>query len=101
MTVAAAIITTLVLGIPIALAVDRNARGPILIGLGYLYGAGLIYLVELTLAIIGIHWTALNVTAVALIISIICFIVRRPPTQHSPLSTPHWIDIATVITVAV
>jgi hypothetical protein len=102
MTVAAAIITTLVLGIPIALAVDRNARGPILIGLGYLYGAGLIYLVELTLALIGVHWTALNVTAIALIISIICFAIRRPLiTHHSSPITPHWLDIATVITAVV
>jgi hypothetical protein len=101
MTAAAAIITTLVLGIPIALAVDRNARGPILIGLGYLYGAGLIYIVELTLALIGIHWTALNVTAIALIVSVVCFVLRRPPTHHSSLITHHWIDIATLITAAV
>jgi hypothetical protein len=100
MPVAAAIVTTLVLGIPIALAVDRNARGPILLGLGYLYGTGLTYLVELTLALIGIHWTALNVTAISLTISILCFILRRPPTQHSPLTTHHWIDAATVITIA-
>jgi hypothetical protein len=101
MTVAAAIITTLVLGIPIVLAVDRNAHGPILIGLGYLYGTGLIYIVELALALLGIHWTAFNVTAIALIISIICFVVHRPPTQRSALSTQHWFDIATLITAAV
>jgi len=100
MAVIAAIATTLVLGIPVALAIDRSARGPILLGLGYLYGTGVIYTVMLMLAIIGVHWSALNVTAIALLIAIACIAIKKRPTQHSALSTQHfsWLDLATVTT---
>jgi hypothetical protein len=98
MPIVVAIITTLVMGIPIALAVDRNARGPMLVGLAYLYGTGVIYAVMLTLAVIGAHWTAINVTAIALLIAIACFAFK--PTQHSALSTQHFsfVDLATFAT---
>jgi hypothetical protein len=100
MPVVVAIITTTVLGIPIALAIDRNAKGPILLGLSYLYGTGLIYAVELTLAVAGIHWSALNVTAIAIVIAAICLVARKPSTNSSVLSPQSSVlDLATVATV--
>ena len=101
MVVVVAILTTIVFGIPVVLAVDRNARGPMLLGLGYLYGAGVIYIVELALALIGVRWNAVNVNAIAIAIAAICFFVRKP-TQHSALSTFNfsWLDLATLIMIA-
>jgi hypothetical protein len=101
MPIVVAILTTTVLGIPIALAIDRNARGPTLVGLGYLYGTAVIYFVELALALLGVHWTLLNVNALAIIIAAACFVVMRK-TQSSVLSPQSFsiVDIATLIMVA-
>ena len=100
MAVVVAIVTTVVLGIPIALALDRNARGPILVGLAYLYGTGLIYVVELALALIGVHWTALNVNAVTITIAAICFFARKPQSLVlSPQPWLSWPDLATLLTI--
>ena len=40
MAVLAAIFSTAVFGLPLVLAVDRRARGAMLAGLSFLYGAG-------------------------------------------------------------
>ena len=102
-----AILTTTVLGIPLALAIDRNARGTTLLGLSYLYGTGLIYAIELALALTNVHWTALNVTAIAIAITTIAFIKALrtqdpgPRTPHSSLITHHSVlDVATLATIA-
>ena len=42
-----AILSLTVLGIPIALALDRGARGPLLIGTAFLYGSGAVFLILL------------------------------------------------------
>ena len=42
-----AILSLTVLGIPIALALDRAARGPLLLGTAFLYGSGAVFLILL------------------------------------------------------
>jgi len=44
-----------------------------LAGLSFLYGAGLIYVVMLTLALTGVHWSALNVTAICLVLALLAW----------------------------
>src|SRR5205807_4142615 len=83
MAVVVAILTTIVLGLPVAMVIDRNARGTILAGLAYLYGSGVVFAVMLALSIIGVHWSAVNVTACALVLSAICFFVSRKPHAAS------------------
>ena len=101
MPVVVAILTTTVLGIPIALAIDRNARGTTLLGLSYLYGSALIYFVELTLALLGVHWTLLNVNLAALLIAAVAGYVASRKPQSSVLSPQSFnvVDIATLIVV--
>ena len=63
-----AIVSLVVFGIPIVLAVDGRARGPLLVGAAFLYGSGTMYFVLLTLSIVHIRWTLLSVTIFALLI---------------------------------
>lgn len=98
-----AILSMTVLGLPIALAVDRNARGPLLLGTGFLYGSGLVFLIFLVLSIARIQWTLVSV--VAGLLSCLVFLVlflrftqqpSNPATQQLKL---HWLDIPTLISM--
>ncbi len=57
------ILSMAVLGLPVALAVDRRARGPLLIGAALLYGSGLVFFVLLTLSVLHVPWTLVSVVA--------------------------------------
>ena len=101
MPVVVALLTTIVLGIPITLAIDRNARGTTLLGLAYLYGTGLIYFVELALALAGVHWTLLNVTLIAIVASIVPLAPRRGERGRGEgRARFNIVDAATLIVVA-
>jgi hypothetical protein len=87
-----------VIGIPIALAVDRDARGPLLIGLAFLYGSGWIFLDLLIVP----HWTVVVVTIVALLPS--CLVAlsfkRQPGHPETRQLRFHWLDIPTLVSIA-
>jgi hypothetical protein len=76
--VIAAILTTLVLGIPVALAIDRRCRG-----LAYLYGSGLIWAVLFALSLLRVAWSAVVVTVVALALATLLALIARRTTSHS------------------
>src|SRR5438445_8061012 len=94
-----AILSLAVFGIPIALAVDRNARGPLLIGTAFLYGSGTMFLVLLALSIAHIRWTLISVTIASLLIFCSAAFARRRG-EPSPESTkPHLLDLLTIYTI--
>lgn len=64
-----AIATTIVVGIPVVLAIDRHARGAALVGLSYLYGAGLVWATLLALSVLHIAWTAATTTVTLVLCS--------------------------------
>ncbi|MEA2164656.1 MAG: hypothetical protein QOK37_2783 [Thermoanaerobaculia bacterium] len=98
-----AILSLTVLGIPIALAVDRRARGPLLIGTSFLYGSGTIYFVMLLLSIAHVRWTLTSVTIGALVIfcAAALVVVRRRPVSdpHQFAVRPHLLDLVTLLTI--
>src|SRR5258707_9453596 len=99
-----AILSLTVFGVPIALAVDRRARGPLLVGTAFLYGSGTMYLVLLTLSIAHIRWTLISVTIASL--AVFCgaaFIARRKAVdvanEQTPTAKPHLLDLVTLYTI--
>ena len=104
---AAILITILVLlvaGLPIALAVDRRARGALLIGVAFLYGSGLVFAVLLALSILHIEWTLISVAVAGLLGCSVAWMIARfnnPVTQQpSHPVRPHWLDLVTLLTLA-
>jgi len=95
-----AILSLAVLGIPIALAVDRRARGPLLIGTAFLYGSGTMYLVLLTMSVVHIRWTLISVTIASLIVfCAAAFIARRRTPELGSKTKPHLLDLITLFTI--
>jgi hypothetical protein len=97
-----AIVSLLVLGIPATLALDRRARGPLLLGTSFLYGSGVIFLILLSWSAVGLRWSLVGITIVALLVlSALAFVTLRtrgPRTaDHGPRA--HWLDIATLLTL--
>ena len=94
-----AILSMIVIGLPIALALDRTARGPLLLGLALLYGSGWIFLAMLALAIAHVQWAVLLVTIAALLPLALLFRTGHwaPGTEHFK---PHWLDIPTLVSLA-
>lgn len=76
-TVLAAILSTFVLGIPVALAVDPRCRGGVLAGLAYLYGSGLVWVTLFALSLLHIAWSAVVVTTVLVVIAVACGVIAR------------------------
>lgn len=97
-----AILTIVVLGLPAVLAVDRHARGVLLVGLAFLYGTGIVAFALLGLSILGIAWTLLSVACCCVVVFLGCFALsRRTAQQHNNTTTqPHWLDVFTLITIA-
>jgi hypothetical protein len=97
-----AILSLAVLGIPIVLAIDRTARGPLLVGTAFLYGSGTIYFVLLTLSIAHIRWTLISVTIASLIVFCgAAWIARRrygDVASADPIR-PHLLDLFTLFTI--
>ncbi len=101
-----AILSILVLGLPVTLAIDRSARGPVLLGLAFLYGSGLVFFALLVLSVLHIPWSLVSVAITALAVTVLgwCFVVRRgavqqrPTTNHQP-RTLHLLDLLTLLTL--
>jgi len=95
-----AILSLTVFGVPIALAVDRRARGPLLVGTAFLYGSGTMYFVLLGLSIAHIRWTLISVTIAALVIFCAAFAVRsKTSSRETGKTTPHAFDLLTLFTI--
>jgi hypothetical protein len=99
-----AIISLTVLGIPITLAVDRRARGPLLVGASFLYGSGAMFIVLLVLSIAHVRWTLVSVTATALAVFCAAGVISRRQLSHAATQQPnnpsqHFFDLATLLTL--
>jgi len=99
-----AILTLAAFGIPIALAVDRRARGPLLIGTAFLYGSGTMFLVLMALSIMHLRWSLVSVAIAALLIFCGAAVIAKrqpgnPATQQPGNPKPHLIDLATLLTI--
>jgi hypothetical protein len=91
-----AILSLTVLGIPIALALDRGARGPLLVGTAFLYGSGAVFVILLC-----VPMTLVAVTVAGLIGCLVAwFLGRRATQQPSNPATAHIIDLATLVSLA-
>jgi hypothetical protein len=97
-----AILSLTVLGMPIALAVDRRARGPLLVGTSFLYGSGTMFIVLLALSIAHVRWTLVSVTVTALAIFCAAAIIaiRQPATDNRQRSAgAHVFDPLALLTI--
>jgi hypothetical protein len=97
-----AILSLVVLGIPITLAVDRRARGLLLVGASFLCGSGAMFLVMLTLSVAHLRWTLISVTISALVLfcgaAILAF--RQPATDNRQRAAgAHILDLVTLLMV--
>jgi hypothetical protein len=91
-----AILSLTVLGIPLALALDRGARGSLLIGTAFLYGSGLVFVV-----LLFVPMTLPAVTVAGLLGCLVAWLLRGRATQQpcNP-ATSHIIDLATILSLA-
>src|ERR1700682_3478700 len=94
-----AMLSMTVVGLCIALAIDRSLRGPMLLGLAYLYGSGAIFVVMFLLAILHIRWNLLTVCVPLIAIVALALLRRQPATVNRPPFKPHWLDIPTLIAI--
>lgn len=97
-----ATLSTLVLGLPAALALDRRASGPLLLGTAFLYGSGLVFFVLLVLSELHVRWTILTITIALLIVWSALWLIsrrRQPTTDNRQPFHPHWLDLATLLTM--
>jgi len=96
-----AILSLTVFGVPVALALDRRARGPLLVGSAFLYGSGTMYFVLLGLSIAHIRWTLISVTIASLVIfCAAAFIARRQSAEPwREAVRPHLLDLFTIFTI--
>jgi hypothetical protein len=69
-----ALLAMTVVGLPVTLAIDRNARGAELLGLAFLYGSGVAWAALLALS--G-HWSLTSVTIGMLLMASIAFAAER------------------------
>src|SRR6266545_65961 len=104
LAVVIAILSMIVIGLPITLAVDRQARGPMLVGLAFFYGSGWVFLAMLALAILHIQWTMLTATIGGLLGCLVPWLLRGKNTQQpsNPATEQqklHWLDIPTVVSI--
>lgn len=99
-----ALISMTVLGIPVTLAIDRNARGPLLLGAAFLYGSGAIFLVMLALSVVQLRWSLVNVTGLALVIFCAAAILatRQAPAAKEARGAiqAHVADLGTLLLLA-
>ena len=96
-----AILSLIVFGLPITLALDRRARGPLLLGISFLYGSAAIFFVLLTLSTLHIRWSVLAMTIAALLLWSALWFVRAPAAgEIRPATRAHWLDALTAFTLA-
>jgi hypothetical protein len=101
-----AILAMTVIGLPVTLALDRAARGPILLGLAVLYGSGAVWLVLLIESVAGVRWTLISVTIGALAVAVPAAVLARRTqdagrSTTSPVLSPlsSLLDAATLLTL--
>jgi len=97
-----AILTLTAFGIPITLAIDRRARGPLLVGTAYLYGSGTIFLLLLAMSILHIRWTLISIAIAALLIFCAAAVIarRQPATDNRQREARiHVLDLVTLLTL--
>jgi hypothetical protein len=88
-----AILSLTVLGIPIALAIDRGARGFELVGLGFLYGSGCVFLI-----LLFVPMTLTSVVVAGLPGFLVAwYFANRLARQPGNPATFHALDLATLI----
>jgi hypothetical protein len=95
-----AILSMTVLGLPVALAVDRKARGPLLLGASFLYGSGATFFILLALSVVKLRWTLPGVTAGALAVFCAASILARklPATGERQRAVhAHVFDVVTLL----
>lgn len=66
------------------------------IGLGFLYATGIIYFVELALAVVGVRWNVWNVTLTALALAIAAIVIVKPRFTWPRFAL---VDVLTCLTV--
>ena len=98
------IVSMAVLGLPVALAADRRARGPLLVGTAFLYGSGLVFFVLLALSVIGVRWSLITVVAGLLgcwVAAVVIWWLRRNQVTQKPGNPvrPHLLDLITLLTL--
>jgi len=97
-----AILSMIVIGLPIALTLDRSARGLSLLGLAFLYGSGWIFVVLLAFAALHIQWTVLLVTIGGLLSFLVAWLPKRswqPGNSVTRQLKFHWLDIPTLVSL--
>jgi hypothetical protein len=95
-----AILSMTVLGLPITLAVERRARGPLLVGASFLYGSGAIFLILLALSVVKLRWTLPGITLVALaVFCAVSILARKLPATGKPQPAvhAHVFDVVTLL----
>src|SRR5260370_10221972 len=98
--VVVAMLSMTVVGLCIALAIDRSLRGPILLGLAYLYGSGAVLGVMFGPALLHVPWTLLTVSIPLVAIVALALLRRQPTTDNRQLPFRlHWLDIPTLISI--
>jgi hypothetical protein len=94
-----AILSMTVLGLPVTLAVDRRARGPLLVGASFLYGSAVTFLILLALSVVKLRWTLTSFTIIALAIFCVASVLARklPSTSKpQPATHAHVFDVITL-----
>lgn len=79
-----ALLTLLVVGIPLTLAIDRTLRGTLLLGTAFLIGSGWAAVVLLVLSLLGIAWTPVSVAAATLLPPALLFFTTGGRILQSP-----------------
>lgn len=97
--VVVSIVSLTVVGLPLALAVDRSLRSLSAIALGFLYGSGLAFAALLALSPFG--WTLPRVAVVMLAVSGTCLALARRPRAAAarPRVRLAWPDLLTALTL--
>jgi hypothetical protein len=88
------------IGILIALGVDRNARGPLLFGTGFLYASGWMSFALLAMSLLHIKWTISTVTIAGLLAFSMLALKRNPGPGTRDPGRWHWLDLLTLVTIA-
>ncbi|HET7711515.1 MAG TPA: hypothetical protein VFL80_06260 [Thermoanaerobaculia bacterium] len=101
--VAVALLTTAVVGLPVALLLNRQLRGGALAGTAFLLGTGVVYGVLLMMAVAGVQWSLPAVAAALILIAGASLLaVSRRKRDLTPGALPfrfHPIDAATVAVI--